>query len=512
MSHLYKIVDKDTGTVVPFKKNRMQEHFDKNKHTFNIILKSRQLGMTSFQAVDMLDDAMFVKNFSGLFVAQTKDAAENIFDKKVKFYWQNIPEVIQKLYQLIKDSSNELKLGFGDGSFSSIIVANSGRSGTYNRVHISEFAKLCKLFPERAEEIITGTIPSVPTGARFDIEGTAEGEIGYFHEMFWEAWLRGEPQFPKQFKAHFYNWQWDDVEIAKVTDEEIRIFLASNDFREFEEYRKGCQKKGIEISDKELTAYYKQWISFNRSWVKLRQECPTTPEEAFIGSGNKLFDQEIVSQLVAKKPKTIEGDWTIYEDFLPGGFYAIGADVAEGVGQDSSTAVVLKMTHVPYEVVATFKNKNIAPDQFALELARFGARYGNCIIAPELNSIGHTTVTKLKEVYSNVYRDVDPKQNLQQKTRYTNNVKTLRYGWRTTSASKPMMMYALSDALSEGLIEVNDGTLIHELRTYDRENLSQIRFDDKQTKHWDTVIAFAIAYQMKTKVSRGKTRAFAIPN
>lgn len=467
---------------------------------------------TTYESVDMLDDAMFSKNFSGLFIAHTKDGAETIFDKKVKFSWLNIPEPIRNLYELVKDSSNELKLGFGDGSFSSIIVANSGRSGTYSRIHSSEFAKLCKLFPERAYEIITGTIPSVPTGARFDIEGTAEGEIGYFYEMFWEAWLRGEPKFPKQFKAHFYNWQWDDVEIAKVTPEETQTFLSSGDYAEFQAYRESMKARGVEITDRELTYLFKQWLSLSKNWKLLHQEFPTTPEEAFISSGNKLFDQDVIAGLKFMNPVREEGDWKIFEEYIPSGFYAMGADVAEGVGQDSSTAVILRLDVMPIRVVATFKNKKIAPDQFALELAKYGSRYGRCIIAPEVNSIGNTTVTKLKEVYPNVYRDLDPRLNLQQKTRYTNNVKTLRYGWRTTATSKPFMMYAISDAINNGDIEVNDGVLIHEMRTYDREDLSQVRFDDKQTQHWDLLIALAIAYQMRTKVSRGRTRAFAIPN
>lgn len=54
-------------------------------------------------------------------------------------------------------------------------VSNSGRSGTHNRVHVSEFAKLCAKYPAKADEIITGTIPSVPANGRMDIESTAEG-------------------------------------------------------------------------------------------------------------------------------------------------------------------------------------------------------------------------------------------------------------------------------------------------------------------------------------------------
>lgn len=511
IEHLYKIVDKKTLSAVQFKRNRMQKHFDEHKAKRNIILKSRQLGATTHETIDMLDDSMFTRNFNGLFIAHTKDAALSIFDKKIKFAWENVVEGLRKLYTLAKDSSNELKIGFGDGSFSSVIVANSGRSGTFNRVHISEFAKLCKLYPERAEEVVTGTFKAVPTDGRIDIESTAEGETGHFADMFWEAWNRGEPEFNEQFKAHFYNWQWDDDEIGKVTDEEIEKFIKSEHFKTFDDYRSKMRERKIEITDKELTFYYKQWLSYGKDWSRLRQECPTTAEEAFIGSGNKLFDQDRVAELQPKDGKK-EGDWIIYEDYTHRGIYVMGADVAEGVGQDSSTAVVLNISSVPYSVVATFKNNNIAPDQFAFELDKFGKRYGTCLIAPEINNMGHATVLKLKEIYPNVYREEDKRKQLETKSKFTRPIKTLRYGWRTTGSSKPTMMYDLNEAINNGEIEVNDKTTIHELRTYDREDLTQVRFDEKQTKHWDMVLALSIAYQLRTKVVRNRTKTYKIPN
>jgi hypothetical protein len=508
MSHLYKIKNK-AGERVTFKKNRVQEHFEKNKHTFNIMVKSRQHGVTTYEAIDMLDDTLFNRNFEALFIAHTKEDAIKIFDNKVKFAWDNFP--LQKLYSIDANRSNELKVNFGDKTFSYITVANSGRSGTYRRVHISEFAKLCKMYPERASEIISGTIPALPMGARCDIEGTAEGENGLFADMFWEAWNRGEPEYPNQFKAHFYGWLWDDEQIARVEDTQIESFLKSEDFKTFDDYRKELkEKRKTDINDKELTYYYMKWISLNRNWQILRQEFPTTPEEAFVGSGNKLFDQDKIARLQPKEGKK-EGDWLIYEDYNRLGMYVMGADVAEGVGQDSSTAAILDIHKIPYQVVVTFKNNNIEPDQFAYELDKFGRRYGTCLIAPEINSIGHTTVSKLKEIYPNVYKEVDGRKAFETKSKFVKSIKTLKYGWRTTGASKPIMLYDLNEAINNEEIEVNDKTIITELRTYDRENISQIRFDEKQTKHWDMVMALAIAYQLRTKIVRGKTRSYAIP-
>ena len=77
LSNLYKIRNKD-GQLITFKKNRAQEDFDKNKHNRNILLKSRQLGFTTLEAIDMLDECLWTRNYQGLFIAQDLDTAKEI--------------------------------------------------------------------------------------------------------------------------------------------------------------------------------------------------------------------------------------------------------------------------------------------------------------------------------------------------------------------------------------------------------------------------------------------------
>ena len=86
----------------------------------------------------------------------------DIFDKKAKFAIMNLPDEIKRIFNFKTSSKTKLQVEFGDGSVSSFGVSLSGRSGTYHYVHISEYAKLSKQFPQRAEEVITGTLPAVP--------------------------------------------------------------------------------------------------------------------------------------------------------------------------------------------------------------------------------------------------------------------------------------------------------------------------------------------------------------
>ena len=88
VEHFYKIKNKQKQ-LVTFKKNKAQRDFDKNKHCRNIILKSRQLGFTTLEAIDMLDDTLFQRNMDCLFIAQDLETAKDIFDNKIKLAWDN---------------------------------------------------------------------------------------------------------------------------------------------------------------------------------------------------------------------------------------------------------------------------------------------------------------------------------------------------------------------------------------------------------------------------------------
>ena len=266
-ANLYKIRDKQKN-LIKFIRNKAQSHFNQNKWSRNIILKSRQLGFTTDESLDSLDDALFTRNTECLLIAHNLDAGKAIFDKKIELAWKNVRPELRQLYKVDANTAQTLKFEFGDGSFSSIAVDTTGRSGTYNRVHITEFADVCKKYPNKVKDILEGTIPAVPTNGRVDIESTSQGASGEFYEMFMQAWERGEPKYPVEYKAHFYNWTWDE-EIEQIVPE-------PNLPDEFKEYQKLNN-----LTDKQISYYYQKWLSLNKDWNSLHKEYPTTPEEAF---------------------------------------------------------------------------------------------------------------------------------------------------------------------------------------------------------------------------------------
>jgi len=450
------------------------------------------LGFTTFEALDSLDDVLWNANFQALMLSYDQDSALDIFDKKVNFAWEQYPEELRALYKVDTDRANKLKFGFGDKTFSEIAVRSKGRSGTYNRVHISEMGKICKESRIKAKELITGTIPSVPHGGRIDIESTAEGEEGEFHDMFWEAYDRGEPRTEMEFKAHFYNWTWDEDEIAQTIQMEI-----PDEFRRYQTEHS--------LTDQQISYYYQKYLSLGSDWSRLKQEYPTTPEEAFVYSGVKMFDQEKLKwqeQFIKGGDKI--NQWTFFNERVPSHAYALGADVAEGIGQDSSTGVLIDFTPNPAEVVATYQDNTVAPDILAHELINTAKMYNNCLIAPERNNHGFATITVLKDKYANIYTE--------RKRDKTQDKVTDKLGWHTNALTKPQMLYALRDAINEKLLIIRDRRLLRELRTYDQRDLSQIRFDEEQSKHWDLLIACAIAWQMKTEAGGQVVRVTANQN
>lgn len=482
MANLYNIIDRD-GVLVTFAKNAAQQAFDTAKWARNIILKSRQLGFTTFESLDMLDDTLFTPNFDALMLSYDIPSQLDIFDNKILLPWENLDEGYKHLWRLDSERSNKLKFGFGTGEMSSVSVRTKGRSGTFRRVHISEFGKICRQDPRKAKEILAGTIQAVPLDGRVDIESTAEGTIGQFHDMFWEAWDRGEPERPVDYKAHFYNWTYDYSELRKITTPEKNLPT------EFKDYQKEHK-----LTDIQITYYYYKWLSLSKDWDLLHQEYPFTPEEAFVSGGSVLFNVQKLKEMPTVDGNRV-GNWIYYEDYIPGHRYGLGADPAEGYGGNSATIAILdfdyrddKSKRIRPKLVAEYSNNKIQPSQFAYEVKNGGIMYGGCIAAVERNGPGLAVLGKLREIYHNVYTEIRGDK--------TSDVLTEKLGWITNVATKPKMVYDISNAINMDDIVIPSKPTVRELLSYEAEDVAKIKYDDEANSHWDRVISLCIAFQM----------------
>lgn len=297
IANLYKIIVKDDdedgdGLVVQFVPNRAQRRLLSRLWRRNIILKARQLGFTTLIAILWLDTALFSKSpiRCGM-IAQDKDAAENIFRDKVKFAYENLSESLRLAMPLARDSASELLF---DHNGASVRVATSMRSGTIHRLHVSEYGKICAKYPDKAQEVVTGSIPAVPTSGILIIESTAEGREGEFYKMTSRAMAqqqRDKPLGDKDYRFHFFAW-WEDPDY--VIDP-ASVVITDKDRKYFNEVES--------LIGHELTINQRAWYvatresDFSGDSEKMYQEYPSTPEEAFQVSTEGCFYAEQMAEL-----------------------------------------------------------------------------------------------------------------------------------------------------------------------------------------------------------------------
>jgi len=144
ISNLYFIINK-RGQRVRFVPNEAQIEFLRGCSKRDLILKARQLGFTTLLCIVGLDEAIFNDNWSVAIIAHKLEDAKRIFQEKVKYPYDQLPDELKAARPLVKDAADSLQ--FANGS--KISVTNSARSGTLQRLHISEFGKIVRSFPAR---------------------------------------------------------------------------------------------------------------------------------------------------------------------------------------------------------------------------------------------------------------------------------------------------------------------------------------------------------------------------
>jgi len=214
-----------------------------------------------------------------------------------------------------------------------------------------------------------------------------------------------------------------------------------------------------------------------------------------------FFDRLVVDRQIVKNTIKEVASFKIFREFDPSHSYASGHDIAGGVGLDSSTSVFIDFSVVPAEVVATFESNTIKPDVFAYEIQRQVEMYGNCLCAPEQNNHGHTTIAILKQLGITMYET-------QKRNTRIMELKTNEYGWQTNALTKPKMLTELFKALKDNLLILNDCDIINEVKGFTRNDLIETIKDPRlTTRHFDLLIALAIAWQMKSFVTMADNKS-----
>lgn len=474
---LYKIQTKTEPFSQRFVPKRAQRHYFANWSSRDLILKARQLGFSTLIQLDHLNTALTVPDIKCATIANTVPNAEELFTK-IDYAYRNLPEPLKQT--IGTETDNVRKLTFKHNN-SSIVVSNSARSGTVQRLHISELAHMST---HLREEVFTGSLQAVAKNGYAVIESTANG-LDELYDL-WNGAVSGE----NEWKPHFYGWFWDDDYTATPPE--------SNDWKKdyltlAKQYNLIADiQKVLQLTDSQFYWYYLKTRSIK---AKVKQEYPSTAEEAFLTTGSGVFNLYALQQLANKVRDPIDvmydGALLIWSYPEAGRDYVIGCDTSEG-DPTSDPACLIVLDVASGEQVAELhgRYKDYVLAQKADKVGRF---YNNALIAVERNNHGHSVISSLFRTlgYPNLY--VHEKK-------YGGDDKI---GWPTNAKTKPDMFTGangLVNAIDNELITINSLGFFNEARIFMYLNgVSKSGMGAAKNKHDDRVMAMAIAWAVRPR-------------
>tara|TARA_Y100001963_G_scaffold159001_2_gene260800 strand:+ start:36913 stop:38526 length:1614 start_codon:yes stop_codon:yes gene_type:complete len=338
--------------MIPFQTYEFQNHCVDSflEHRFNIILKSRQLGMSTLAAAYAVWMAIFQRDKNILIIATKLSVAQN-FITKVKVMLRSLPKWL--VLPTITTNNKQL-LEFSHGSSIKAIPTSedAGRSEALSLLIIDEAA-----FVRNFDELWMGLYPTISTGGRVIILSTPNGVGGQYYKLYTdaEAGLNEFNPIKIPWDAHPER---DDAWFSKTT---------------------GNMSKR-QISQEYLCDF-------------------ASSGETFIGDDEFKWLRSIQAPPAAREGPD-RNVW-IWKYPLSEHRYIVSADIARGDSKDFSTFHILDTNS--RECVAEYKGK-LPPDSFAELLNEFGLKYNAALMCPENNSYGYACLMKLKELnYPNIY-------------------------------------------------------------------------------------------------------------
>ena len=273
-SGIYTIEDKK-GIKRGFEMNYAQ-HFvyaASLRHPRIIVLKSRQQGISTLWLLSFIDDAITMESMSIGLMSQGKAESKTLF-QRTRVALENLPSNLVKVLgvQVIKDNSEAIS--FSNGS--KMYIQTSFRSGTLQRLHISEMGKISAKYPEKARETKAGSLQAIAPGNTVVVESTAEGRKNEFYKMWYEAYDFVGTRTPMDFAPVFLSW---------VDDPDCAIDVPQRIDKEAEDYFIKCEREVSKLKGEEITLTDRQkwwWVAKKRELPEdIFQEYPATPDEAF---------------------------------------------------------------------------------------------------------------------------------------------------------------------------------------------------------------------------------------
>jgi hypothetical protein len=317
------------GEVIPFVLKRPQARLNRmlleqraaGEPQRAVILKARQIGMSTDAQGLLIQRATQRQYHFAMVVAQDRLTAAALFDIG-RFMWANLPAQIRPQLAFERNSLDQKLLHFGESAqnqrrqgimglesqiqIATARVAAGGRGMTIHSLHLSESA-----WWERTDKRLglLQAVPDDPDSLALE-ESTANG-----HNHFKDTW-DGAEAGESGWLAFFSPWFEEDAYRRPFAGDDDRAAfearLGHDRIGEDEpmllelidgELRRWAAEDGLEVSDEEIRTrvlehlHWRRWAigaKTEHSVEKFHQEYPSTPEEAFLSTGRRVFAPEFV--------------------------------------------------------------------------------------------------------------------------------------------------------------------------------------------------------------------------
>ena len=410
---------------------------------YSIILKSRQLGISTLSAAHSLWLMTFHKDKNILCIATKQETAKNMVTK-VKFMYENLPSWLK----IDASENNKLTLRLINGSQIKATSASSdaGRSEAVSLLLIDEAA-----FIDNIGEIWASAQQTLATGGGAIVLSTPYGTGNWFHKTWVSAENNENDFIPIKLPWYVHperDQTWRDRQDELLGDP-----------------RMAAQECDCDFSTSGDVVFYSEWIEF------LKESTIQDPLE------RRGVDQNL---------------W-VWEAADYSREYMITADVARGDGKDFSTAHVIDIQ--TNTQVAEYRGQ-MSPKEFGYFLVGLGAEYNNALLAVENASIGWAALDSIIERgYSNLYHS--PKSDQLTADSYLKVFEgnsDMTPGFTMSMRSRPLVVNKFREYVGDRSVTIRSKRLLEEMKVFIWRNgrpEAQSGYND------DLVMAFGIGMYLR---------------
>lgn len=386
------------------------------EHDYNIVLKGRQIGISTLVAGYSLWLLLFHSDKNILVIATKQDTAKNLVTK-VRVMHANLPIWLKG--KCITD--NKLSLQFANGSQIKAVASSkdAGRSEALSLLILDEAA-----FIDDAEVIWTAASSTLSTGGKAILLSTPNGVGNFFHQM-WQKADSGQ----NNFNPILLDWRVHPERTQEWRDKQTEILG--------------------------------------------EMEASQEHDASFIFSGNTVISPdkiEFYKQTYVKEPiarEEFDGNLWIWEYPSPGRSYIVAADVSRGDGMDYSAYHVLDSETSTQ--VAEYKGK-VDTKQFGDMLVSISTRYNDALLIPDNSNIGWSTIQQIIDrEYRNLFymsKDLKYVDVQHQLTEIAKSTKNMVPGFMISAKTRPLIIAKLKEYIHSDSIVIQSSRFVKELETF----------------------------------------------